>query len=321
VVAAVIRRVVVVAALVVLAPGCGTCSKSKPPPEPAGRRELELVDQALAPGGGKYQAALLELEKDRAAALRAVREQSAPPHTREAVLLAMMTDRLSSGARYQAWQQTLDRSVGTGGAGSQGGLFGSGAPRDATSILGPQYPERVPGLDEPAQVYFWAERLLVVGGDTAELAAVPHLERLGNAAAIDALAVYARTPGSGIAAFDAARALGRLGRGRELADALAAYQNPPIPPTAIPGGVATIKAGFATLPAAARTRTENELLTALEQEPLSDDQRAGYVAAIGEIGSARAVDRLAALRRTPWGEQHKPELDAATAAILDREEP
>jgi len=301
-----------------LAPGCKSCGReAKKPPQPAGRSELELVDLALRRGG--YQGALAELEKTPEAALRAVAEQSAPPRSRKALFLAMMADHLKHVESYRAWQHTLDESPKTGT--NPLGLGNPPSPDELISILGPTYPSHIHGLDGREHVYFWAERLLAMGGDTAARAAVPHLERIGTAPAIDALAVYVRTPEGGIALMDASMALGRAGRGRDLAEALAAYQPPAIPPTAIPGRIATVKTGFKTLSPKARTDSENEILAALEKEPLTADQRAGYLAALGAFGSAAAADRLALLRRTDWGAQMKAEIDAASAAILDRDEP
>jgi len=313
----------IVLLVALLGPGCQSCSRdAKKPPQPAGRRELELVELALRRGG--YQEAITELEKTPEAALLAVAEQSAPPRSYKALFLAMMADHLEHVDTYRKWQQRLDESP-KAAATLPSDLLQKLGPRPAgdpvMSILGPNYPSHIPGLDSREHVYFWTERLLAMGGDTAARAAVPHLERIGTAAAIDALAVYVRTPKGGIALMDASMALGRLGRGRDLAEALAAYQHPEISPTAIPGRIAAVKAGFKTLSAKARIASENEILAALEKEPLTADQRAGYLAALSAFGSAAAADRLAVLRRTDWGTQMKAAIDAASAEILDRDEP
>lgn len=297
--------------------GCQSCEPTKP--EPAGRRELELVEQALR-GGGAYRLALAELEKTPDDALRAVREQSAPPRSRKAVFLAMMADHLEHLDSHREWKRRLDASPRVAGRfGELGKTLGAGGGQVGMGILGPEYPEHIAGLDSANQVQFWAERLLALGGDTEQQAAVPHLRRIGNAAAIDALALYVRTPGSNLATADAAKALAELGRARDLAEALAAYVHPDIPPSAIPANVAALKAGLGALPAKARPESARELLDALEKERLSADQRRGYLAAVGAFGDDAAVERLVALRKTPWGRELKADIDAASAAILDRE--
>ena len=309
-------------ALALFVPACKSCGGGdKPLPQvPAGRRELALVDQALS---GAYRDAMVELEKTPAASLRAVLEQSALVRSRKAIWLSIMADRLAHVEQYRQWGRILDASAGSSSLGSGSssvlGLGGSQPRPHVYSPLGPPYPDRIAGLDGDEHVHFWSERLLIIGGDLLDLAAVAHLERLGSPAAIDVLALFVRTPGSRFGAQNAAEALGRLGRARDLAEALAAYQHPNIPPTAIPGSVGSIKAGFRTLSPFARTTGENEILAALEKEPLSVDQRAGYLAALGAFGSDAAADRLAALRQTSWGKQAKTQIDAAIAEIMDRD--
>lgn len=314
-----IRVVRLLCALTLFLPACKSCGGGdKPPPQPpAGRRELALVEQAL---NGDYRAAIVELEKTPDASLRAVHEQSAPPRTGKAIRLAIMANRLAHVDQYRQWVRTLDESAGTGSFGSGSiSLLGPLPGRRVYSPLGPGYPKRIAGLDGDEHVYFWSERLLIIGGDLLDLSAVAHLERMGSPAAIDALALFVRTPGSRLGAGNAAEALGRLGRARDLAEALAAYQHPDIPPSAIPGSVGSIKAGLRTLSPFARTTGENEILAALEKEPLTSDQRAGYLAALGAFGSDGAAGRLAALRQTSWGKQSKRQIDAAIAEIMDRD--
>ena len=227
-------------------------------------------------------------------------DAAAPLHSRTAVFLAILDDHRQHNDRYRAWQRIMDESVAN----------------QLITPLGPRYPNRISGLDTRDHVHFWAEQLLAIGGDTAQAAAVAHLGRIGNSAAVDALAAYVQEPGSRFALWQAARALGQLGCGRELAEALAAYQHPNIAPTAIPGSIATIKSGLDLLPAQRRPYVENELLTALEKEPLSSDQRAGFLAALSVFGSDAAAGRLTHLRDTDWGKRMTTEIDAAIAAIL-----
>ena len=320
--AVMVRALWFLCALALLVPACKSCrsDKESPPQIPAGRRELALVDQAL---NGAYRDAMLELEKTPEASLRAVLEQSAPLRSRKAIWLSIMADRLAHIDQYRQWGRTLDESAGRSSFGSgSSSLPGLGGPQPMPHIyspLGPGYPERIAGLDSDEHTYFWSERLLITGGSLLDLAAVAHLLRIANPAAIDALALFVRTPGSRLGRGRAAEALGRLGRARDLAEALAAYQHPDLPPSAIPGGIGVVRGGFRTLSPFARTAGENEILAALEKEPLTSDQRAGYLAALGAFGSDRAADRLVELRQTSWGKQAKTQIDAAIAEILNRD--
>lgn len=316
-----IRSAVVVSALVLTA--CKSCngSDTTKPPAPAGRRELELVDKALG-GGGAYAQAMAELEKTPTASLRAVREQSAPPRSREAMFLAMMADHLARVDRYREWKATME-APSTAPLPDElkkiriGKLTGQPAGTPPSSILGPAYPN-AGRLDRSEHVYFWAEQLLAVGGDTAQVAAVSQLARLGTPTALDALALYVRQPAT-LALGEAAAALGQRGRGRDLAEALAAYRSG-WEVSVVRGSSVVVMDALRSQPAPARAASENEILTALETEPLTADQRAGYVAALGAFASERAADRLVRLRDTDWGKQMRREVDAAIAEISNRDD-
>jgi hypothetical protein len=293
------RSACALACSLLLAASCRACEAT--PPEPAGRRELELLKEALRPGA--YPRAIAELEKTPEAGLRAVREQSAKPGTREALFLAMIEDRLEHVEDHRRWRERFKKAAEPG----------------PISQLGPKYEQHISELDARRHVYFWTEQLLAVGGEMEHVAAIRHLERIGGDVAALALAIDVRTPeGSHNFQGQAGLALARMGRGREVADGIAAWQQPNVAPTMRPGSVEVLKQALRKLEPEARAKTETALLVALEREKLSSEQRSGYLQALAVTGTSGSLARLVALRRGAWGKQHKAEIDAAVAAILQR---
>lgn len=293
---------IVLAAALITHAGCGACrcGKTRTPPAAAGPREVELVEQALRSG---YDVAIAELEKTPGPALAAVRQHPAAAGTRDALVLKIMANRLGAVDSHRRWRAQFDAT----------GEF-PGSP------LGRDYAASIPALTSSRHTLFWSERLLFFREMTAFTAATHHLAAIGDAQAIETLRIAAAEPWvSGEMLLDVLNGLATLGRGRDVADGLSAHQAPDVREGERTYARSHAQSALAKLPSKARATTEEELLGALEREDLDDVKRGSYLFVLGQIASPAALPRLAALRRTVWGERMKPAFDEAIAAIAERD--
>lgn len=279
---------------------CGDANKSTIE-EPARPREVKLVEQALE--SYDYEGAVAELEKNPEEALRAVRQANAQPHSRRAVLLKIMENRLKRPRTYRDWQRRLDEA----------------ADEQLGTVLGPRYTD--PGLSDSEHDLFWAQVLLTQGGGTKCALAADKLAQLGGEVARDALAAEVKRAGGDLCQRVIADALVAAGEGRALADAIASLSASERPESFRTNVSAFLAYNLGQLSPDRAEGTADEVLSLLEKNDLPAAERAGYLRALGAVASEKHLERLAALRRAPWAGPLQKDIDAAIEAVLTREPP